>query len=132
MTSSCYCIRLRRAARKISTLYDEALAPHGINVAQYSLLKIVLRHGPINLTELAAKAELERSTMGRNVQVLERAGLLSHERGEDQREQLIVLTVKGRDVLDRAAPDWSACQSRIEGRLGEQGMKSLDLLLDTL
>ena len=126
MSTQCYCIKLRKASRKISALYDEALKPFGINVAQYSLMKIVLRTKAINLTDLAREAELERSTMGRNVQVLKRMGLLTYGKGDDQREQLISLSPEGKAVLDQALPAWTACQRNIESRIGSRAANAVE------
>src|SRR5574337_549456 len=75
MKSPCYCSTLRAAARKATALYDEALAPAGVNVAQYGLLRRVERRGTVSLTELGRLSELDRSTVGRNARVLERLGL---------------------------------------------------------
>jgi hypothetical protein len=41
MTSACYCFLLRTATRKVGAVYDNALAPLGINIARYSLLRLV-------------------------------------------------------------------------------------------
>jgi DNA-binding MarR family transcriptional regulator len=74
MTSPCYCSLLRTATRKVGAVYDNALAPLGINIAQYSLLRLVEHCQPVSFTELGRIAELDRSTVGRNVRVLERMG----------------------------------------------------------
>lgn len=39
MSTGCYCTLPRKARRRFSGLYDEALAPPGINIAQYALLR---------------------------------------------------------------------------------------------
>ena len=46
MASVCYCSSLRAAARKTTALYDAALAPVGINVAQFGLLRRIERAQP--------------------------------------------------------------------------------------
>jgi hypothetical protein len=45
---------LRAAARKAGSVYDDALAPRRINIAQYSLLRLILRRQPVSFTELGA------------------------------------------------------------------------------
>jgi hypothetical protein len=42
--SSCVCVNLRRAARAVSQIYDEALAESGIKITQFSLLRAVERN----------------------------------------------------------------------------------------
>jgi DNA-binding MarR family transcriptional regulator len=131
MKHLCHCDNLRVAARKVSALYDDALAPFGINIAQYSLLRKIERLGGASLTDLGRLAELDRSTVGRNVRVLEKDGLVENARGEGQREAQVRLTRKGADLLKRAKPAWDKCQRQLEDRLGAQ-MRALDTLVETL
>ncbi len=130
--SPCYCIALRNGARKISAIYDEALSPLAVNVAQYSLLRHIGHFAPVSLTALAKKTELDRSTVGRNVKVLARDGLVVFGEGEDQREALAALTKKGRRLLSDAEPLWRKAQARIEATLGREGVTQMRALLQRL
>ena len=132
MAAPCYCIALRAAARKVTTLYDSALEPTGVNIAQFSLLRRIERAGSVSLTELARLAELDRSTMGRNARVLERLGLVRIAAGADQREATVILTEQGSDVLRRGAPLWDGAQRRIEAGLDPSLVARLLNSLDSL
>jgi len=132
MLSPCYCTRLRAASRRIAAVYDAALEPLGINVAQFSLLRMIERRRPVSLTELARAADLDRSTMGRNVRVLERLELVRLGRGDDQREAVVALSAKGASLLAEAAPLWEASQQLIEARLGAARINALDDILRTI
>ena len=129
MSNPCFCILLRQAARKSSSVYDQALAPLGINVAQFSLLRKIARAQSISLTELARLADLDRSTMGRNAKVLQRMDLIEQTPGEDHRETHIALTAMGRDLVERGAPLWDEAQEEIEAKLGSEGVQQLLTLL---
>lgn len=133
MSNPCFCILLRQAARKSSSVYDQALAPLGINVAQFSLLRKIARaqsiSQSISLTELARLADLDRSTMGRNAKVLQRMDLVEQTPGEDHRETHIALTAMGRDLVERGAPLWDEAQEEIEAKLGSEGVEQLLTLL---
>ncbi|MBO1039846.1 MarR family winged helix-turn-helix transcriptional regulator [Brucella pituitosa] len=129
MSNPCFCILLRQAARKSSSVYDKALAPLGINVAQFSLLRKIARAQSISLTELARLADLDRSTMGRNAKVLQRMDLIEQTPGEDHRETHIALTAIGRDLVERGAPLWDEAQEEIEAKLGSEGVEQLLTLL---
>ena len=133
MISPCYCSLLRAATRKIGAVYDDALIPLGINIAQYSLLRIIQRRQPVSFTELGRIAELDRSTVGRNVRVLERMGLLETGRGEeDQREAVVTLADRGVLVLDKAGPLWGECQRKIANRLGPERARALRDILGSI
>ncbi|WP_320198114.1 MarR family winged helix-turn-helix transcriptional regulator [Agrobacterium sp. rho-13.3] len=127
-SSSCYCIMLRKATRRVSSIYDEALEPVGINIGQFSLLRNVARRAPISLTELGAVMELDRSTIGRNTKILERMTLLETVAGKDSREALLVLTDTGKDTLDQAIPLWEGAQHAISTKLGSTAEQFHDLL----
>ena len=133
MTAPCYCTLLRKATRRLSGVYDEALAPLGINIAQYALLRMVAARTSLSLTELGRIAELDRSTVGRNVRVLERMGLMQTGRGDDdQRESVVSLTPAGTALLAQARPLWDACQARIEAKLGAERVETLNAILAAL
>jgi DNA-binding MarR family transcriptional regulator len=128
MSLLCYCASLRAAARKATVLYDETLAPAGINVAQYQLLRRIEGLRAPSLTELARRAKLDRSTVGRNVRVLERMGLVRFAPTEDQREAAAALTPAGVEALRLAGPLWAVAQRRIEETLGAAGAETLQTL----
>ena len=83
LPTQCLCTNLRRAARGVSRHYDGALDGFGINVAQYSLLCNLKRLDQPSISTLAEAMGLDRSTLGRNVRVLEGAGLLKMTEGAD-------------------------------------------------
>jgi len=118
MTHSCYCISLRKVSRRLTAVYDEALAPLGITVSQFSQLRNIKRLQPVSLTELAEVLELDRSTVGRNTKVLQRMGLVAiTASAEDQRETTLTLTDEALALLKRATPIWNQVQERIEAKL---------------
>ncbi|WP_183450704.1 MarR family winged helix-turn-helix transcriptional regulator [Microvirga lupini] len=132
MMSQCYCTSLRNAARRVTALYDEAIAPVGVNIAQFALLRSIARGEPVALTELAKRTDLDRSTVGRNIRVLEQMGLVAMSRGKDQREVSVSLLDRGRRTLDEGAPLWDAVQARIEARMGTAAAHALRAALHNL
>jgi DNA-binding MarR family transcriptional regulator len=133
METQCYCSALRAAARRLSAVYDAALAPVGVNVGQFRLLRVLSRIEPATLTELGRETELDRSTVGRNAKVLERMGLLTLGRGAaDQREAPAMLTDAGRRVLADGAPLWADAQQGIERRIGAKAADDLRSALAAL
>ena len=128
METICYCAAVRAAARKTTALYDEALEPAGVNLAQYSLMRNIERAGTASLTELGRMAELDRSTVGRNVKVLQRLRLVRLTPAKDEREAAVKLTAAGQEALRRGAPLWGEAQRRIETVLGAGGAEQLRIL----
>ena len=72
----CHCIALRKIALKLTKIYDEALIDTGIKITQYSLLKNIEKFGSPNINDLAISFQLDRSTLARNLEKLERIKLI--------------------------------------------------------
>lgn len=125
----CACIRVRRAARTLSDLYDEALRPCGLKITQLSLLRTVARMQAPTLSGLAEAMALDRSTLGRNAGLLKRRGLVQISDGSDLRERAVTVTPRGRRLLEQAAPLWEQAQQRVHQSLGQQGLDALFHLL---
>ena len=132
IASQCLCINLRRAARGVSRYYDGALDGFGINVAQYSLLCNLQRLDQPSISSLAEAMGLDRSTLGRNLRVLEGEGLVRMDEGEDQRNRIVQLTDTGHERLAAALPAWEAAQQRLIDKLGAEKRETLLALLDEL
>jgi DNA-binding MarR family transcriptional regulator len=123
--SSCVCVNLRRAARAVSQVYDEALAPSGIKITQFSLLRAVERNEPVAISVLAEELDLERTTMARNLAPLERDRLVTLAPGSDQRVTEVRLTPKGRAAVVKALPLWQNAQAEIAGLLASGRLEQL-------
>jgi DNA-binding MarR family transcriptional regulator len=123
---ACVCVNLRSAARSVTKLYDEALAPSGLLVTQFSLMRKVSAVGTIALGELAASTGMDQSTVTRNVRPLLRDGYLRvRALPEDRRTRVVALTAKGRAALERALPLWRDTQKRMIARVGDAAWASM-------
>jgi len=122
----------RLASRKLTARYDAVLAPAGVSLPQFSLLNSIDQHGPASLSRLAAVMELDRSTLGRNMRVLKRMGLVAIRPGVDLREATLHLTRAGQEVLGRAMPLWQSAEDEVRQRLGAAGVEQVQALLAEL
>src|SRR3546814_14950985 len=81
-------------------------------------MRTIARRQPVSFTELGHFAQLDRSTVSRNVRVLDRLGLLEWTRSaEDHRETAASLSVPGAGRLDEAMPPGKACSQQLETSL---------------
>ena len=111
---------------------NSILEPAGVTLAQFSLLRKIKRAGTVSLTGLGRLAELDRSTIGRNVRALEKLGLVSMASAEDHREAAVRLTAEGERTLRVGAPLWDEAQRRVEAALGATGAARLQTLARNL
>src|SRR5690348_12005792 len=100
----CVCAQIRRVDRAIIQFYDEALAPSGLRITQFTLLATLSEAGPTNVNRLAELLDMDRTTLTRNLEPLTRQGFVRSEEGEDRRVRLVLLTTEGAAALARALP----------------------------
>jgi DNA-binding MarR family transcriptional regulator len=115
----CACFNLRRAARTVTQIYDEALAPLGLSSGQFHLLLAVRLHGEARLQQLADTVSSDRSVLSRTVRPLVARRLLSMQTGRDRRTRAIALTAEGHRALVAGQACWQHAQARVVARLGE-------------
>ena len=108
----CICSSLRRATRAVTRLYDEALKPTGLKITQFNLLSSLMAMGSSTLSDLAADMQVDRTTLTRNLEILEGQGLVATAEGLDRRERQLTLSEKGLAALKAAYPLWQAAQTR--------------------
>ncbi|MGI4864208.1 MAG: MarR family winged helix-turn-helix transcriptional regulator [Janthinobacterium lividum] len=119
LMTNCHCLSLRQAARQVTQLYDRHLAPFQLTLNQYSILGqlSVLDATPIN--ELAQKLFVDRTTLTRNLKLLQQAGWVAQApHPTDGRSQCVSLSAAGRRLLTKAIPAWQAAQAQFEAAFG--------------
>jgi DNA-binding MarR family transcriptional regulator len=123
--SSCVSFNIRKAARTVTQLYDERLRPLGIRSTQLSILGKTMALQPVTVTQLAKATLTDRTTLTRNLSLLEKQGLIRLKRGEDRREREVLLTEQGRDLLARVYPIWKEVQVEVAARFGSERLARL-------
>ncbi|MBL6689750.1 MAG: winged helix-turn-helix transcriptional regulator [Pseudomonadales bacterium] len=129
---SCLCMNLRSVAHQLTKRYDEALAPSGLSITQFAQLRQLLTAEQPTVKDLAEASGLDRSTLGRNIKVMERMGLVSVSVGKDARTRTINVTPGGLSAFKQAEPLWQAVQLELKTDLGAGGLGLLDHLLGSL
>lgn len=130
--ADCLCLASRRAARTITRAYDRRLRPHGIRITQFTILAMLMLRGPTALGGLAQGLGLERTTLTRNLELLQAKGWVSVRSGyDDGRARIITVTKTGRALVHNAYPDWRKIQDRISGEVGLAGVDALHKLAMT-
>ena len=134
IVTECLATRTLLLSRTISGLYNEALRPLGLTTAQLTLLVIVAKRGPVSPGEVAKRLNMDKSTMSRNVRLMEDHGWLSvsPDQGQSGRSQSLTIESKGRKLIEKALPLWQGAQERARELLGQRGARSIYTTADTL
>ena len=126
----CSCSALRQAARHVTKLYDDVLAPVKLGLNQYSILAKLRRLGPKPLQDLAAFLVMDRSTLGHLLRPLEKRSLVRlRVSKQDGRSHVAALTPAGRAVVARGRPLWERAQRRFASAFGEKDSVELRAVL---
>ena len=127
----CTAAKVRRLSRRVSQIYDAALADHGLTIGQYGLLACLSRRRGTAIGAIAAQIAADASTVSRLVKPLAAAGLISIRRcPEDRRSRLVWLTDAGHARRAAAQAGWQAAQGAMAERLGAGRLAALRFLLD--
>jgi DNA-binding MarR family transcriptional regulator len=124
-TSQCLCLASRKAARAITRAFEKELRPRGLRATQFSALAILELRGPQTIGALAGTLGTERTTLTRNLAVLEQRALIRIDAGEDARVRLAAITAQGRAALMRALPAWHKVQSALTASVGRPMVDNL-------
>ena len=129
--SGCTCLRLRKAARRATQIFDRHLEPARLTITQFGLLAFL--HGQEGLTvgALADQLVMDPTTVTRNLKPLTARGLIALRPGDrDRRTRVIQLTEAGRQAFADAAPFWQQAQREVAHRLGPGILAALNGTLD--
>jgi DNA-binding MarR family transcriptional regulator len=126
----CSNLKLRQADRVVSRHYDRHLARVGLKTSQYALLGHIAALMPVQPAALAARLQMEPSTLTRNLQPLVAQGWVEVGPGRDARSRQVRLTEGGLVKHREARVAWKQAQLAFNDRLGPQRVAQLHRLLD--
>jgi DNA-binding MarR family transcriptional regulator len=116
----CACASVRRASRAVTQLYDNWLRRQGIEGPQFALLAMLDRMGPTNQTTMGQRFDLDKTTLSRNLQLLNQRRWITIGPGSDGRERRVALTLLGRQRLVAARPAWRKAQEQLRAGMRDE------------
>jgi DNA-binding MarR family transcriptional regulator len=124
----CVAKHLRWSSRIISNFYDQkmqhiklhASQVTGLHANQVTLLTVPYLAGPISINKMAEHVGLDRTTLVRNLKLIEQRGLVTIKPGQDLRTRIVTLTPAGQETLVAALPLWEEAQRKTLELLGAQ------------
>jgi DNA-binding MarR family transcriptional regulator len=123
----------RLAARRITAFLNRRMQGSGLSLAQFGLMAQIAGARDDTLSELAERTGLDQSTLSRNLQVLEAAGLIEIAAGEkDARRRAVWLTEKGALSLEAGLADWKRAHGELARRLDPEAARRLALAAEAL
>lgn len=120
LLARCACFDLRKATRAVSRLYDDCLRPLGLNITQYSLLRVIESEPQISVSTLGRYMVMDRTSVTRALAPLERDRLIRSRVGSDKRMRIVSLTKKGTKLIADAKSHWDEAQKTFLDLIGDR------------
>ena len=85
LLAECACFDLRKATRAVSRMYDEFLRDRGLNITQFSLLRLIRTEKELSISTLGRYMVMDRTSITRALAPLQRDGLIHSRPGADKK-----------------------------------------------
>jgi len=129
--SGCSNGAIRRAARRMGQIYDDAFAPSGLKGTQYSLLSQIFRLQGPTMRGLAQELVMDLSALGHTLKPLERDGYIELTVDPtDRRCRRVNLTKNGVRKYQEARKIWERIRSAFDDVYGAAEAAQLRATLD--
>jgi DNA-binding MarR family transcriptional regulator len=129
LLAECACFDLRKATRAVSRMYDEFLRDKGLNITQFSLLRLIRTEKELSISTLGRYMAMDRTSITRALVPLERDGLIDSRPGADKRIRIVAVTSKGRKLVENAEPQWHKAQQALMEIVGQDRWRAMCTLL---
>lgn len=129
----CLCFQVGRAARKMSKITREKVAPYGLTTTQFFLLTALYEEDGIFISVLARKVALDKATLTGMLDRLERDGLTERRADpEDRRAIRIHLTKKAERLRDELTELYHENNGMFLALLDEEEKKVFEQVVDKI
>jgi DNA-binding MarR family transcriptional regulator len=124
---------MTRIGQTLNRMIEIRLAPLGIKLRHYTILRALSATGVMSQHELGELLSMDPATTATTVDELERDNLVARERRPaNRRKYAVELTTRGRRLLSRAEAVFSALESDVLAELGDRDRRQLRKLLAVL
>jgi len=121
----CLVLNTRMAARAVTRRADRKLRPFGVTATQFNILAALQKRPARSVTEMAETLAMERTTLSRNLDLVERKGLITTHGAEHGNGRVGSLTPKGGELVDAIVPVWRQSQQELRSGLDEDALQGL-------
>ena len=124
---------LAKAYQRACALFKEEFDSYDVTPQQFGLLAFLWREDGISQTELSARSQIDRTTMGGIIDRLEKEGLIERRNHpDDRRAYQIFLTAKGKSLEEELCTVANRVQSKINIPLTVEEQATFVRLLEKL
>lgn len=127
MFERCLYFNVNALARQVNNIWDAAFAEFDLSPAHAYLLRLVLAQPGIAQRDIALELKLEKSTVTRFVDALQKKGLVLRKKtaSGDPREQNIFPTTKAIKIADKLSKKGEELYKTMLATLGNEDLKTM-------
>jgi DNA-binding MarR family transcriptional regulator len=128
VAGSCLGMRVARLHRVVARLYEQELHTAGLTQPQMEIFAtLIIAEGPVKPAALAARLMLERSTISRNLALMQKRGwVAAAETSATGRAMSVTITDAGTVAFTGAGKAWRRAQADAVRMLGPDAASTLD------
>jgi DNA-binding MarR family transcriptional regulator len=123
MFERCLYFNTNTLVRQVNKIWDEAFQEFGLSPAHAYLLRLVLSDSEMTQTQIASELNLEKSTVTRFIDSLEKRGYLT--RNKIGREHVIAPTAAAKKIKAKLNKKGDALYQTLAGKIGKDNLKQL-------
>lgn len=124
---------LAKAYQRACAIFKEEFDHFDLTPHQFGLLAFLWREDGLSQTELSARSQIDRTTMGGIIDRLEKEGLVERrDHPEDRRAYQVFLTTKGKSLEDKLCRVANRVQHKVNTPLTSEEQTTLIRLLEKL
>jgi DNA-binding MarR family transcriptional regulator len=129
---ACLGMRVARLHRVVARVYEQALQTAGLSLPQMEILTVLISAtGPVRPAALATRLMAERSTVSRNLALMQKRGWVAvAETSPAGRARSVTITGTGVAAFTGACTAWRSAQTSAARMLGPAAASTLDQWLD--
>lgn len=127
MFERCLYFNINALTRAVNRIWDEAFTEFGLSPSHAYLLRLVLSSPGLTPKQISLELKLEKSTVTRFLDVLQRKGFISRKQGVsgDAREQGIYPTKKSENISSQLEEQGNKLYQKMINSIGKSELKSL-------
>ncbi|MCD8552834.1 MarR family winged helix-turn-helix transcriptional regulator [Seleniivibrio sp.] len=125
IANQCLAGQIKIVSRVVIGIYDRELRSSGLKITQASILVHLLAYGSRSGGALGRSLQMDKSTVSRNIDRMERHGWVNK-----TDEENVEITEAGRELILSARPQWEKAQKIVCNMFGSDGVDAVKLLTD--
>ncbi|GFO57971.1 MarR family transcriptional regulator [Geomonas silvestris] len=124
---------LAKAYQRASLLFKETFEGYDLTPQQFGVLGFLWQEDGMSQSELSARSQIDRTTMGGLIDRLEKEGLVARRsHPDDRRAYRICLTPRGKALQSELTPLAHSALAKLTAKLDPQEIETLKSLLEKL